>query len=84
MLPPGVRQEKGHIRLAGGAPALIMQNPGDCFDHLFTVRHTFRETFRDTGCVPRKREEAAMRRRLPMVQVSAASTGLVVSSISLP
>ncbi len=64
LLPPGVRQEKGHIRLAGGAPALIMQNPGDCFDHLFTVRHTFRETFRDTGCVPRKREEAAMRRRL--------------------
>lgn len=64
LLPPGVRQEKGHIRIVGGAPALIMQNPGDCFDHLFTVRHTFRETFRDTGCVPRKREEAAMRRRL--------------------
>ncbi len=64
LLPPGVHQESGSIQIIGGAPALIMQNPGDCFDHLFTVRHTFRETFRDTGCVPRKREEAAMRRRL--------------------
>ena len=64
LLPPGVHQTNGSIQIAGGAPALIMQNPGDCFDHLFTVRHTFRETFRDTGCVPRKREEAAMRRRL--------------------
>ncbi|MFT4302361.1 MAG: ABC transporter ATP-binding protein [Desulfovibrio sp.] len=64
LLPPGIVQEKGDIVLHRGAPALIMQNPGDCFDHLFTVRHTFRETFRDTGCVPRRREEAAMRLRL--------------------
>ena len=64
LLPPGIVQEKGDIALHRGAPALIMQNPGDCFDHLFTVRHTFRETFRDTGCVPRRREEAAMRLRL--------------------
>lgn len=64
LLPPGIVQKKGNIVLHRGAPALIMQNPGDCFDHLFTVRHTFRETFRDTGCVPRKREEAAIRLRL--------------------
>lgn len=76
LLPPGVQQEKGNIRIAGGAPALIMQNPGDCFDHLFTVRHTFRETFRDTGCVPRRREEAAMRRRLR--EVGFANPGSIL------
>lgn len=70
LLPPGVHLEKGEIHVAHSAPALIMQNPADCFDQLFTIRHTFYETFKDTGCVPPRRRDAAMRLRLREVGFS--------------
>lgn len=67
LLPPGVRQVGGEMRLfvpqsspdtpsetwalpraeaRGSHIGLIMQNPGSCFDPLYTIRSHFRETLR--------------------------------------
>ncbi len=45
LLPLNIRQTQGHIDIQRGRPALIMQNPADCFDPLFRMRSVFHETF---------------------------------------
>ncbi len=39
-LPLGLYSEAENITFNGLRPALIMQNPADCFDHLFTIKHS--------------------------------------------
>ena len=65
LLPPGIFRQGGEI--ITGTAALIMQNPAGCFDPLFTVRHTFVETFRDAGCIARGEEAARMHHLLESV-----------------
>ncbi len=44
-LPPSVVQSEGSVQQGLGRPALIMQNPADCFDPLFRLEWVFHETF---------------------------------------
>ncbi len=49
LLAPNVSVLQGHIHMQGqgakGGVALIMQNPADCFDALFTLDWVFKESF---------------------------------------
>ncbi len=47
LLPPNVKMTSGTIDYGEGQkkPALIMQNPADCFDPLFTMRSVFKHSF---------------------------------------
>jgi nickel transport system ATP-binding protein len=56
LLPPGVRQTAGRIRVSGRETvrrgrdaAMVLQNPSSCFDPVMTVRGHFRETVRGLG-----------------------------------
>ncbi len=60
LLPPNICQTAGNITCPLGKPAIIMQNPEDCFDPLFTIRDTFIETFRDNACISRAEEQTYM------------------------
>ncbi len=44
LLPPNIKKTQGEIAFGVARPALIMQNPADCFDPLFRVRTVFEET----------------------------------------
>ncbi len=45
LLPLNVQKIQGDIAFEGARPAIVMQNPADCFDPLFRVRSVFEETF---------------------------------------
>ncbi len=44
VLPPNLSWHADKRFIAGARPSFMMQNAADCFDPLFTVRHTFWET----------------------------------------
>ncbi len=45
LLAPNLTLTQGSVQVAQGRPALIMQNPADCFDPLFPLQWAFHETF---------------------------------------
>ncbi len=83
LLPRGIRQTSGQIRLNGHslsdlAPhdwrslrgrtlAMILQNPMSCFDPVFTIRHHFKETLAAHGIC--RREEQTKRMVDALVEV---------------
>ncbi len=44
LLPHNLAWKADECFMAGGRPSLMMQNAADCFDPLFTIRHTFWES----------------------------------------
>ncbi len=55
LLPPNICQSSGHISYGENStqtPALIMQNPADCFDALFPMRSAFTESFGHKAFAP--------------------------------
>ncbi len=68
-LPPSLHYTAEQINFAGAKPALIMQNPGDCFDPLFKIEHAFLEMLKG----PRSEVRAYMFELLAEVGLEASA-----------